>query len=90
LHQPPQAWYNHIEEELTLIGYKRSLIDFNLVGKGKYVILLNYVNDLFLTKNTIEEFKRIKKTFTNTFEITLFRNVLLYLGVEIIQTSEGI
>jgi hypothetical protein len=47
LHQPPQAWYNHIDEELTLIGHKKSSIDFNSVGKGKYIILLFYINDLF-------------------------------------------
>jgi hypothetical protein len=29
LHQPPQAWYNHIDEELTLIRHKKSSIDFN-------------------------------------------------------------
>ncbi len=89
LHQPPQAWYNHIDEELTLIGHKKSSTNFNLVGNGKYVILLFYINDLLLIKNTIQELKRIKKTLTNTFEMTLLRNASLYLGVEIIQTSEG-
>jgi hypothetical protein len=59
------------------------------VGKGKHVILLFYINDLLLIKNTIQKLERIKETFTNTFEMTLFRNVSLYLGVEIIQTSEG-
>jgi hypothetical protein len=48
LHQPPQAWYNHIDEELILIGHKKNSINFNSVGKGKYVILLFYINDLLL------------------------------------------
>jgi len=32
LRQPPQAWYNHIDEELTLIGLQKSSIDFNSMG----------------------------------------------------------
>jgi hypothetical protein len=84
LHQPPQAWYNHIDEELTLIEHKKCSIDFNLVGKGKYVILLFYINDLPLVKNTIQKLEIIKNTFTNTFEMTLLRNVSLFLEVEII------
>jgi hypothetical protein len=59
------------------------------VGKGKYVILLFYVNDLLLIKNTIQELEKIKKTLANTFEMTLLITASLYLGVEIIQTSEG-
>jgi hypothetical protein len=34
LHQPPQAWYNHIEEELTLIGHKKKFNRLQFGGKG--------------------------------------------------------
>ncbi len=33
LHQPPQAWSNHIDEEMTLIGHKKKFNRLQLGGK---------------------------------------------------------
>jgi hypothetical protein len=52
LKQSPKAWYGRIESFLTSLGFTKSKADSNLYFKvmnDEPVILLLYVNDLFLT-----------------------------------------
>jgi hypothetical protein len=50
--QAPRAWYGRIDSFLTSLGFTKSKVDSNLYFKvmnGESVILLLYVDDLFLT-----------------------------------------
>jgi hypothetical protein len=63
LKQPPRAWYGHIDSFLTSLGFTKSKADSNLYFKimdNEPVILLMYVDDLFLTgeENLIAECKQ--------------------------------
>jgi hypothetical protein len=63
LKQAPRAWYGHIDNFLTSLGFTKSKADSNLYFKimdNEPVILLLYVNDLFLTReeNLITECKQ--------------------------------
>ena len=52
LKQAPRAWYERIDSYLMKLGFTRSNADPNLyfkVVKGKPLILVLYVDDLFLT-----------------------------------------
>jgi hypothetical protein len=52
LKQAPRAWYGHIDSFLTSLGFTKSKVDSNLYFKimdNETVILLLYVDDLFLT-----------------------------------------
>jgi len=52
LKQTPHAWYTRIDNYLTGLGFKKSEADANLysiVVKGKFLIIILYVNDLMLT-----------------------------------------
>jgi hypothetical protein len=52
LKQAPRAWYGHIDSFLTSLGFTKSKEDSNLYFKimnNEPVILLLYVDDLFLT-----------------------------------------
>jgi hypothetical protein len=66
LKQAPRAWYGRIDNFLTSLGFTKSSADpnlyFKVVDDGP-VILLLYVDDLFLTgvENLISECKRKKK-----------------------------
>ena len=52
LKQAPRAWYGRIDGFLTSLGFSKSLADSNLYYKvmdDEPIILLLYVDDLFLT-----------------------------------------
>jgi hypothetical protein len=56
LKQAPRAWYGHIDSFLTSLGFTKSKADSNLYFKimdNEPVILLLYVDDLFLTEKKI-------------------------------------
>ena len=51
LKQAPRAWYERIDSSLMKLGFTRSNVDPNLylkVVQGKPLILVLYVDDLFL------------------------------------------
>jgi hypothetical protein len=52
LKQAPRAWYGRIDSFMTILGFTKSTVDSNLYFKvmnDEHVILLLYVDDLFLT-----------------------------------------
>ena len=52
LKQEPRTWYGRINKLLSSLGFNKSKADSNLyykVEEGKPVILLLYVDDLFVT-----------------------------------------
>ena len=52
LKQAPRAWYERIDSYLMMLGFTRSNADPNLyfkVDREKPLILVLYVDDLFLT-----------------------------------------
>ena len=67
LKQAPRAWYGRIDSFLTSMGFSRSKVDPNLylkVIEDEPVILLLYVDDLFLTRNEkhiVESKKKLTK-----------------------------
>jgi hypothetical protein len=53
LKQAPRAWYGRIDSFLTSLGFTKSKVDSNLYFKvmnDETIILLLYVDDLFLTR----------------------------------------
>jgi len=62
--QAPKAWYGRIDDCLMSLGFTKSKVNPNLYFKvmdGGLVILLLYVDDLFLTgvEKLIDECKRM-------------------------------
>jgi hypothetical protein len=92
LKQAPRAWYGHIDSFLTSLGFTKSKEDSNLYFKimdNEPVILLLYVDDLFLTReeNLIVECKRRR---TSEFEMKYLGLMHYFLGLEIWQSLERI
>src|SRR5713101_1033817 len=64
LKQAPRAWYRRIDSFLTSLDLTKSKVDTNLYFKvieDEPVILLLYVDDLFLTENKKQIVKCKKK-----------------------------
>jgi hypothetical protein len=92
LKQAPRAWYGRIESFLMSLGFTKSKVDSNLYFKvmnDEPVILLLYVDDLFLTgeENLITE---CKKRLASEFEMKDLGLMHYFLGLEVWQSTERI
>jgi hypothetical protein len=92
LKQAPRAWYGRIDSFLTSLGFTKSKADSNLYFKimdNEPIILLLYVDDLFLTReeNLITECKR---RLAPKFEMKDLGLMHYFLGLEVWQSLERI
>ena len=92
LKQAPRAWYGRIDRFLTSLGFTKSKADPNLYFKvmdDEPVILLLYVDDLFLTGNgklIVESNKKLAEEL----EMKYLGLMHYFLGMEIWINLEGI
>jgi hypothetical protein len=87
LKQAPRAWYGRIDSFLQSLGFTKSIVDPNLyikIVQYHLVILVLYVNDLFLTEeeHLIAETKR---EFSTEFEMEDLGLMHYFLGLEVWQ-----
>jgi hypothetical protein len=92
LKQAPRAWYGRIDSLLTSLGFTKSNVDSNFYFKimnDEPVILLLYVDDLFLTgeEKLITE---CKKRRASKFEMKDLSLMHYFLGLEVWQSPERI
>ena len=92
LKQAPRAWYGWIDGFLTSLGFTKSLADPNLYCKvmdDEPVILLLYVDDLFLTGND-KRISECKEKLAAEFEMKDLGMMHYFLGLEVWQNPEGV
>jgi hypothetical protein len=92
LKQTPRAWYGRIDSFLTSLGFTKSKVDSNLYFKvmnDEPIILLLYVDDLFLTgeENIIID---CKNKLATLFEMKDLGLMHYFLGLEVWQSLEKI
>ena len=89
LKQAPRAWYERINTYLQKMGFVKSEADANLyylmVG-GEILILVLYVDDLFLT-GSLRFIVDCKKNLAEEFEMKDLRRMHYFLGMEVWQTN---
>ena len=83
--QEPRTWYKRIDGFLSSLGFTKSKADSNLyykVEEGNPVILLLYVDDLFVTfdDGLIADMKRKLST---EFEMKDLGGMHYFLGMEV-------
>ena len=92
LKQAPRAWYGRIDSFLTSLDFTKSKADPNLYFKvieDETIILILYVDDLFLTWNE-KQIVECKKKLAEEFETKGLGSMHYFLGLEVWQSSEGI
>jgi hypothetical protein len=92
LKQAPRAWYGCIDSFLTSLGFTKSKEDSNIYFKimnNESVILLLYVDDLFLTGEE-KLITKCKKRLSLEFEMKDLGLMHYFLGVEVWQSPERI
>ena len=90
--QAPRACYGRISSFLTSLGFTKSKADPNLYLKvmdDELVILLIYVDDLFLSGNE-KHIVECKKKLVEEFEMKDLGLMHYFLGLEVWQNPEGI
>jgi hypothetical protein len=87
LKQAPRAWYARIDNYLIRLGFSKSHADLNLYYKvvnNATVILLLYVDDLFLT-GAESLITQCKKELASEFDMKYLGLMHYYLGLEVWQ-----
>jgi len=87
LKQAPRAWYARIDSYLMKLGFTRSKANLNLyfkVEKDKPLILILYVDDLFLTGDD-PLIHQCKRKLASEFEMKDLRLMHYFLGLEVWQ-----
>ena len=90
--QAPRAWYERIDSFLSSMGFTKSKVDPNLylkVVEDEPVILLLYVDDLFLTGKE-KQIMESKKKLAEEFEMKDLGLMHYFLGLGVWQSLEGI
>lgn len=93
LKQAPRAWYRKIEAYFVREGFRRCEYEYTLFVKeegNKILIVSLYVDDLIFTGNDETMLKHFKSSMKREFEMTDLGKMKYFLGVEVIQDSEGI
>jgi hypothetical protein len=92
LKQAPRAWYGKIDNLLTSLGFTKSKAYSNLyfnVMKDETIILLLYVDDLFLTGED-KLITDCKKKLAAEFEMKDLGMMHYFVGLEVWQSLEKI
>ena len=85
LKQAPRAWYGRIDGFLMSLGFSKSKADSNLYYKFEddgFMILLLYVDDLFLTGEA-KPINECKKKLTAEFEMKYLGMMHYFLDLEV-------
>eukprot|EP00253_Pinus_taeda_P016471 PITA_16471 len=93
LKQAPQAWYAKMDSFLLESGFSRyhsdNIVYTKKVGKS-LIILVLYVDDLILTGSDPNLINHVKSNFKKKFEMTDLGHLHYFLGLQVLQSKEGI
>lgn len=94
LKQAPRAWYSRIESYFVKEGFRRCPYEHTLFVKvgdgGKILIVCLYVDDLIFTGNDEFMFEVFKNSMMHEFDMTGLGQMRYFLGIEVLQSQEGI
>ncbi|WVZ09086.1 hypothetical protein V8G54_022432 [Vigna mungo] len=94
LRQAPRAWNKHIDSLLIRYGFKKCDVEYGIYDKlceqaGTLLVCL-YVDDLLVTGISVQEIENFKVKMKNDLEMTDLGVLGYFLGLEFIQTKEGV
>ena len=94
LKQAPRSWYSRIEAYFMKEGFEKCDYEHTLFIKtrkeGKVLIVSLYVDDLIFTGNDVLMFTEFKNSMKDEFDMTDLGKMRYFLGLEVLQRSDGI
>jgi hypothetical protein len=91
--QAPRAWYAKMDNFIIDTGFSRFHYDPNVYTKkvgSHLIILVLYVDDLILTGSDSKLLNHVKTNLKKKFEMTDLGFLHYFLGLQVLQTNEGI
>ncbi|GJU24701.1 ribonuclease H-like domain-containing protein [Tanacetum coccineum] len=89
----PRQWNAKLAFALTENGFSQSKSDYSLYTKnvkGMFVTLLVYVDDIIIIGNSIVKIEKLKEFLKTKFMIKDLGKLKHFIGIEVIDTKEGI
>nr|GEW49385.1 ribonuclease H-like domain-containing protein [Tanacetum cinerariifolium] len=93
LKQPPRKWNEKLVGVLKDHGFTQSVNDrslFTLTKKDKFIALLVYVDDIFITGNCVDEINEFKIYLKSKFNIKDLGSLKYFLGIEVIKIGNDL
>ena len=94
LKQAPRAWYNRIESYFLKEGFQKCPYEHTLFLKrssqGMFLLVCLYVDDLIFIGNDETLFSSFKHSMMKEFEMMNLGRMRYFLGLELLQRSDGI
>ena len=94
LKQAPRAWYSRIDKYFMGRNFQKSESEPTLYvkvqGVDEILIVCLYVDDMIFTGNSSKMIEEFKKNMMSEFEMTDLGLLHYFLGMEVIQDSNGI
>ena len=94
LKQAPRIWYSYIEAYFMQEGFEKCDYEHTLFIKtrkeGKVLIVSLYVDDLLFTRNDELMFIEFKNSMNDEFDMTDLGKMRYFLGLEVLQRSNGV
>ncbi|KAG7547302.1 Reverse transcriptase RNA-dependent DNA polymerase [Arabidopsis suecica] len=94
LKQAPRAWFSRIEEYFLREGFQMSQNEETLFLKtnkqGNVLFVSVYVDDLIYTGDDVSMMREFKTSMENEFDMTDLGKMRFFLGIEVLQTPQGI
>ena len=92
LKQAPRAWSNRFSSHLQNIGFEINKADHLLYVRrtGGIVVIVVYVDDVIITGDCEEDIDQVKGLLKAEFDMKDLGKLMYFLGIEVIQTADGI
>ncbi|KAG7594052.1 Integrase catalytic core [Arabidopsis thaliana x Arabidopsis arenosa] len=93
LRQAPRAWNNKLNHILVDLHFTKCSKEPSVYRKEveeHLLIIAVYVDDLFVTKTSLEVINKFKGEMSSNFEMSDLGKLTYYLGIEVMQHQEGI
>ncbi|CAA7021062.1 unnamed protein product [Microthlaspi erraticum] len=89
----PRCWNTKLDQILKGLGFKKCAKESAVYRKqegGSLLIIAIYVDDLFVTGNTLKAIDEFKAGMSSKFEMSDLGKLTYYLGIEVNQGEDGI
>ncbi|MED6199745.1 hypothetical protein PIB30_116674 [Stylosanthes scabra] len=93
LRQSSRMWYAKLSTLLISCGYQQTDFDYNLfikIENKEISLLLVYVDDILITRNSPSEMATIKKILDDHFKIKDLETLKYFLGIKVAHSSKCI
>jgi hypothetical protein len=93
LRQAPRAWNSKLDTVLHELGFSKCKIEYVLyirVKNKKRLVVGVYVDDLIIMGESDQELNLFKNEMKKVFQMSDFRALSYYLGIEVKQGGQGL